>query len=84
MAHTVAKPIPVLPLVASTTVCPGFKSPDRSAASMIFKANRSLTEPAGLKDSTLTYISTPFGDNLLSRITGVFPTVSKIDPYNLF
>jgi len=44
-------PIPVLPLVASTTVCPGFKVPSFSAASMIAKANRSFTDDNGLKYS---------------------------------
>ena len=46
-------PIPVLPLVASTTVCPGFKVPSFSAASMIAKANRSFTDDSGLKYSAL-------------------------------
>jgi hypothetical protein len=42
-----ARPIPVFPLVASITVCPGFSSPDLSAASMTPSANRSLTDPTG-------------------------------------
>jgi hypothetical protein len=46
--------MPVLPLVASTTVWPGFNVPLRSAASMMLSANRSLTEAAGLKNSHLT------------------------------
>ena len=41
-------------LVASTTVCPGFRVPFRSAVLMIDSANPSLTEPAGLKNSALT------------------------------
>ena len=53
-AQTIASPIPVLPLVASTTVCPGFSVPLRSAVSMMLSASRSLTEPAGLKNSAFT------------------------------
>ena len=53
-AQTMASPIPVLPLVASTTVCPGFSVPRNSASSMILIAKRSLTDPAGLKNSALT------------------------------
>src|SRR5512144_2540432 len=69
--------MPVLPLVASTTVCPGFSVPLRSAASMMLRASRSLTEAAGLKASALTYMRTPFGARLLTRIHGVSPTVSS-------
>ena len=46
--------MPVLPLVASTTVWPGFNLPSRSAASMMLTARRSFTEAAGLKASTFT------------------------------
>ena len=49
-----ARPMPVLPLVASTTVWPGFNAPLRSAASIILTASRSLTEAAGLKNSAFT------------------------------
>ena len=49
-----ASPMPVLPDVASTTVWPGFNVPLRSAASMMFSARRSLTEPIGLKASNFT------------------------------
>ena len=49
-----ARPMPVLPLVASITVWPGFSAPDFSAASMTPSARRSFTEPSGLKASTLT------------------------------
>ena len=49
-----ASPMPVLPLVASTTVWPGFSVPSRSAASMMLTASRSLTDEAGLKASALT------------------------------
>ena len=53
-AATKASPTPVLPLVASTRVAPGASFPSRSAASTIASAARSFTEPAGLKDSSLT------------------------------
>jgi hypothetical protein len=48
-----ARPMPVLPLVASITVWPGFKAPLFSAASMTPSASRSFTEPSGLKASSL-------------------------------
>ena len=55
----------MLPLVASMTVWPGFSAPLRSASSMTARAMRSLTEPIGLKDSTLTYTLTPGGRELV-------------------
>ena len=54
-----ARPMPVLPLVASMTVWPGLSSPDFSAASITPSARRSLTEPSGLKASILTKRLTP-------------------------
>ena len=48
-----ASPTPVLPDVGSMMVPPGFSSPLASAASIIATAIRSLTEPPGLKYSTL-------------------------------
>ena len=53
-AHTIASPMPVFPLVASTTVWPGFSAPLRSASSMMLTASRSFTEAAGLKNSAFT------------------------------
>ena len=73
-----ASPMPVLPLVASMTVCPGLSSPDFSAASMTPSARRSLTEPSGLKASILTNRFTPGGASRLILTTGVLPTVSRI------
>src|SRR5262245_5632158 len=73
-----ASPMPVLPLVASITVCPGLSSPDCSAASITPSARRSLTEPSGLKASILTKRLTPCGASLLIRTTGVWPTVSRM------
>ena len=52
-AQTMARPIPVLPLVASTTVWPGLRCPLFSASSITPMASLSLTEPIGLKDSSL-------------------------------
>src|SRR6267143_3979996 len=77
-AQTIARPIPVFPLVASITVWPGLRSPDLSAASITPRANRSFTEPRGLKASILTKRLTPRGAKRLIRTTGVLPIVSTI------
>jgi hypothetical protein len=53
IAAAIARPIPVLPLVASTTTPPGLSSPRRSAPSMIASPIRSLTEPPGFRFSAL-------------------------------
>jgi hypothetical protein len=47
-AQTMARPMPMLPLVNSTTVPPGRSRPSSSASSMIRSATRSLTLPPGL------------------------------------
>src|SRR5690349_3198366 len=73
-----ARPMPVLPLVASTTVWPGLSAPDFSAASMTPRASRSLTDPSGLNASTLANRFTPVGPRRLMRTTGVRPTVSRM------
>ncbi len=73
-----ARAMPVLPEVASTTVWPGFSSPRRSASSMMPMASRSLTEASGLKASTFTYMSMPRGASLLIFTTGVRPMVSRM------
>jgi hypothetical protein len=71
------RPIPVLPLVASTIVSPGFSSPRRSASSTIEIAMRSFTDESGLNDSILTTTSAaPSGTMRLRRISGVLPIVS--------
>src|SRR5260370_36423930 len=77
-AHTMARPIPVFPLVASMTVWPGLSSPDLSAASITPRAKRSFTEPSGLKASIFTKRFTPCGAKRLIRTTGVLPIVSTI------
>src|SRR5205085_4642581 len=71
--------MPVLPLVASITVWPGFSSPDFSAASITPNARRSFTEPSGLNASILTNRFTCAGASLLMRTTGVLPTVPRIE-----
>src|SRR5690349_12145730 len=73
--------MPVLPLVASTTVWPGASVPARSAASITARAMRSLTEPSGLKDSSLANTFTPGGASLPRRTRGVLPIVSSIVSY---
>ena len=74
---TIARPTPVLPEVGSTIVPPGLSSPDRSAASTIRSAMRSLTLPPGLKYSTFasTVAATPSA-SAFSLTSGVFPTRS--------
>ena len=58
-AQIIARLMPVLPLVASTTVEPGTSSPDSSAAKTIESAGRSFTEPAMLFDSSFPQTSAP-------------------------
>ena len=77
-AQTIASAIPVLPDVGSMTVCPGLRTPRRSASSIIAIASRSLTELIGLKASHLTYIVVPAGARRLMRTTGVFPMVPRM------
>src|SRR3990172_3405144 len=84
-AATIARPMPVLPLVGSTMVSPGLIRPSRSAASIMLRAIRSLMLPAGLCDSTLaTTSAAPSWTTRLSRTMGVPPirssTVSAICP----
>jgi hypothetical protein len=51
--------MPVLPLVASTITEPALSAPLFSAATIIAKAGRSLTLPAGFMYSTLAQIVAP-------------------------
>ena len=73
-----AKPIPVLPLVASITVCPGLRVPVFSACSITPSASLSLTELMGLNASDFTYRLTPGGASLLILMTGVLPIVLRM------
>src|SRR3990172_12948626 len=77
--------MPVLPLVGSTIVSPGLIRPSPSAASIMLRAIRSFTLPAGLCDSTFaTTSAAPSGTTRFSRTMGVPPisssTVSAICP----
>ncbi len=72
--QTSASDDPVLPPVYSTTVCPGASRPSRSAPSIIASAIRSLYEPVGFADSSLTQTSAMPGSTRRSRRTiGVEP-----------
>ena len=74
LAATIARPIPVFPLVGSTIVPPGFSLPCRSAASIMLKPILSLTLPPGLKDSSFTRTSAqPSLGIRFRRTTGVLP-----------
>ena len=78
-AATIARPIPVLPLVLSTmVVLPGEMSPRFSASSIIESAMRSLTLPPGFCISSLTStVAAPSGTTRLSlTIGGVLPMIS--------
>ena len=70
--------MPVLPLVGSTIVPPGFSLPSRSAASMMRTAMRSFDEPPGFRYSTLasTVAAMP-SVTLLSLTSGVSPMRSR-------
>jgi len=77
-AQTIARAMPVLPLVGSTiTDLPGSISPSASAASIIATPIRSLTEPPGLSCSSLTQISPGSPSPSRARATiGVSPTTA--------
>ena len=67
------------PEVGSTIVPPGFSFPSRSAASIIARPIRSLTEPPGLRNSSFARMrAPPAGDMRSSRTIGVPPTRSRI------
>src|SRR6185369_13903229 len=71
-AQTSARPMPVLPLVGSMIVAPGFNRPSFSAASIIARQIRSLMLPPGLNDSSFAHTSPqPSGTTRFSRTTGV-------------
>src|SRR5215475_14382131 len=73
-----ARPTPVLPEVGSTIVPPGLSFPSRSAWSIIARPIRSLTEPPGLRYSSLAMIrARPRGESLSSRTIGESPTRSS-------
>jgi hypothetical protein len=70
----IASEIPVFPDVGSRIVWPGPIRPRSSASSIIARATRSLTEPVGLRDSSLAQIRTPgLGLSRFISISGVCP-----------
>ena len=81
-AATKARAMPVLPLVGSTMVEPGFSTPWTSRASIIETPMRSFTEAMGLKNSSLASTSA-LGFRAAvrrgSRISGVSPMVSMME-----
>src|SRR4029453_18128119 len=80
-AQTMASPIPVLPLVGSTTVAPGRSAPRRSASSIMATAMRSFTLPPGLSDSSLPSTVAPPGRGMwFSPPSGVAPIRSSTEP----
>ena len=76
-AHTMARAIPVLPLVGSRMIVSGLIRPACSAASIMDTPMRSFTLPAGLNDSSLAATSaTAPAVTRRSRTSGVFPISS--------
>jgi len=73
-----ASAMPVLPDVASTTVCPDVNAPVRSACSITAIARRSLTDASGLKNSHFTNIAAWLGANRWIRTIGVRPMVPRM------
>src|SRR6185295_16196834 len=72
-----ASAIPVLPEVESRIVFPGVSRPEARPSSIILSAGRSLTEPPGLKPSSLPSRRTPGATPsriVRSSTSGVFPT----------
>ena len=80
-APTIAKPMPVLPLVGSMIVDPALISPRFLASSSIASAARSFTEPDGLKNSSFKIISAPVSFIRGMRTSGVPPMSSFIDDF---
>ncbi len=73
-AQTIASAMPVLPLVGSTTTVSSLISPSAAAASSMASPMRSLTDPPGLKNSSLARTVAPAPSVIrLSRTSGVFP-----------
>ncbi len=73
-----AREMPVLPEVGSRIVQPGVSRPSFSACSIMCRAGRSLTEPVGLRSSSLAQIRTSgAGDSRGRRTRGVLPTAAS-------
>ncbi len=76
---TMARPIPVLPLVGSIIVPPGLRAPFCSALSIIESAILSFTEPPGLYPSSFAHTSAPPSGTMWFILTrGVLPIRLKI------
>jgi len=75
IVQTRASPIPVFPLVGSTTTPPSRRRPSRSATSMMLRQMRSLTEAPGLTSSDLakTFARGGSADSLPISMMGVSP-----------
>ena len=70
--------MPWLPLVGSTMMESGLRSPARSASSIIFRAVRVLMEPPTFNPSYFTRTWALSGPTIReSRIIGVAPTASS-------
>ncbi len=77
-----ASEMPVLPLVGSRMVQPGVSRPSFSACSIMCSAGRSLTEPVGLRSSSLAQMRTSSeGERRGRRTRGVFPTAASGESY---
>ncbi len=75
---TSASAMPVLPAVGSMIVPPFFRTPSRSARAIIPTPMRSLTDPPGLRNSSLAKIAASFGLGMLINWTmGVLPIRSR-------
>jgi len=77
--QTIASPVPMLPEVSSTTLCPGASAPSARAASMIARAARSFFENPGSRKSSLhkSRPSSPSAATTRSSATsGVSPIAS--------
>src|SRR6185295_4632586 len=78
MAATIARAMPVLPLVASISVSPGMICPRSSALRIIESAGLSFTDPAGLLPSSLARMRLLVVPGMrFKRTSGVLPTKSS-------
>ncbi|CAM5631423.1 hypothetical protein SGRIM128S_05533 [Streptomyces griseomycini] len=79
-----ASEMPVLPLVGSRMVQPGVRRPSFSACSIMNRAGRSLTEPVGLRSSSLAQMrASGDGDSRGRRTRGVLPTAASGESYRI-
>ena len=76
MAAAMARARPVLPLVPSTTVPPGFNRPAASAASIMARPMGSFTDPPGFMNSNFPYTGVRIPSvTRFRRTRGVQPTI---------